>query len=434
MNSPDTDVNNPRRRFAVDTVRKLREQGYEALWAGGCVRDQLLGKTPKDYDVATTATPDEVIRLFGRRRTVPVGASFGVVMVLGPNKDSGQIEVATFRTDGDYLDGRHPTSVRYCRPEEDAKRRDFTVNGMFFDPIEERFIDYVGGLNDLESGIVRAIGDPVARFTEDKLRMLRAIRFTATFGFDLEPQTSSAILQLREQISQVSEERITQELKRMLSHSTRDVSFRLLLEHGLLSEVLPEIFGTTGTPENPSFLSEVSECLKSLASDDFETAWTLVLLPRKGVESTQNSTARIEAICRRMKLSNDETHCICWLAHALSILEGIRHKPLHVLKPLLTHPHSEKLLKISAAMATAQGRKADDVEFCRDYLERVNREDMVPAPLISGQDLIALNVAQGPEFRVLLTTIRNEQLDEILTTRQAALERLRELVNGGAVG
>jgi poly(A) polymerase len=225
-------------------VRRLRDEGYESLWAGGCVRDQLLGKSPKDYDVASTATPDDVIRIFGRRRTVAVGASFGVVMVLGPDKAAGQIEVATFRSDGEYLDGRRPSSVSFCRPEEDAHRRDFTINGMFFDPLEEKFIDYVGGLDDLAAGIVRAIGDPAARFTEDKLRMLRAVRFTATFGFQLDAATAAAVRQLRHEICQVSEERVTQELKRMLAHVSRELSFRLLHESGLLAEILPEIFGS----------------------------------------------------------------------------------------------------------------------------------------------------------------------------------------------
>ncbi|MEJ7596184.1 MAG: CCA tRNA nucleotidyltransferase, partial [Planctomycetaceae bacterium] len=226
----------------MDTVRTLRQEGFETLWAGGCVRDHVLGKTPKDYDIASTATPDDVIRIFGRRRTVAVGASFGVVMVLGPDKAAGQIEVATFRSDGEYLDGRRPSRVIFCRPEEDAKRRDFTINGMFFDPIEETLIDYVGGREDLALGIVRAIGDPVARFTEDKLRMLRAVRFTATFGFALDEATADAAYQLRRKLNQVSAERISHELKRMLVHATREHSFRLLIQTGLLPEVLPELY------------------------------------------------------------------------------------------------------------------------------------------------------------------------------------------------
>ena len=479
-------------------MRRLRKEGHEALWAGGCVRDQLLGKLPKDYDVASTATPDEVIQIFGRRHTVAVGASFGVVMVLGPDKAAGQIEVATFRSDGEYLDGRHPGSVSFCRPEEDAKRRDFTINGMFFDPLEEKIIDYVGGLDDLAAGIVRAIGDPVARFTEDKLRMLRAVRFTATSGFALDTATVAAVHQLRQQICQVSQERITQELKRMLSHSSRALSFELLNQTELLAEILPEFcsfvdFDQAGVDatmrhvvendaasprswapalertaleapastdplgrqkppvqcvprleprnkqissdlvNNKSTFATIGEQLRHLQSDDFEPALALVLLPLRQSHGERKSAAAIESVCRRLKLSNEETDCICWLAESLSILDGIRVRPLHVLKPLLAHPYSERLLHAAAAIAAAESRQADDVQFCRDYLTLINRQDMCPAPFVNGQDLMALNVPQGPEFRVLLTTIRNEQLDEILTTRTAALERLRELVNARAV-
>ena len=415
-------------------MRRLGKEGHEALWAGGCVRDQLLGKLPKDYDVASTATPEEVIQIFGRRRTVAVGASFGVVMVLGPDKSAGQIEVATFRSDGEYLDGRRPCSVSFCRPEEDAHRRDFTINGMFFDPLEEKFIDYVGGLDDLAAGIVRAIGDPVARFTEDKLRMLRAVRFTATFGFTLDAATADAVRHLRHQIRQVSEERVTQELKRMLSHSSRELSFRLLHESGLLAEILPESFGTVGGTGEETVVATICQQLNYLESDEFETALMLVLLPLRQTNIGVKSTVAIDAVCRRLKLSNDETECVCWLAESLAILDGIRGRLLHVLEPLLAHRYSERLLQASAAIAAAESRPADDVKFCRDYLSMVNREDMCPAPFVNGQDLMALNVPQGPEFRVLLTTIRNEQLDEILTTRTAALERLRELVNARTVG
>ncbi len=412
----------------MDTVRRLRHEGFESLWAGGCVRDHVLGKTPKDYDIASTATPDDVIRIFGRRRTVAVGASFGVVMVLGPDKAAGQIEVATFRSDGAYLDGRRPSSVSFCRPEEDAKRRDFTINGMFFDPIEETLIDYVGGRDDLALGIVRAIGDPVARFTEDKLRMLRAVRFTATFGFALDAATAAAVHELRQQICQVSEERIAQELKRMLSHSSRELSFRLLHHTGLLVEILPELFDISRHAADTAALMTIDRQLRHLKSEEFETAFTLILCPLLDTGVERKPAAAIEAVCRRLKLSNEETECVCWLAESLAVLNDIRSRPLHVRKPLLAHPHAERLLQIAAAIAAAENRPAADVEFCREYLSMVNREDLSPPPLVNGQDLMALNVPQGPAFRVLLTTIRNEQLDEILTTRTTALERLSTLI------
>ena len=412
----------------MDTVRTLRQEGFEALWAGGCVRDQLLGKSPKDYDIASTATPDDVIRIFGRRRTVAVGASFGVVMVLGLDKAAGQIEVATFRSDGAYLDGRRPSSVSFCRPEEDAKRRDFTINGMFFDPIEETLIDYVGGREDLAAGIVRAIGDPVSRFTEDKLRMLRAVRFTATFGFTLDAPTAAAVHTLRQQICQVSEERIAQELKRMLSHSSRELSFRLLHHTGLLAEILPELFDITRNVADAAALKTIGRQLRHLKSEEFETAFALILCPLRDTGVEKRSTAAMEAVCRRLKLSNEETECVCWLAEWLPVLNDICGRPLHVRKPLLAHPYAERLLQIAAAIAAAENRPAFDVEFCREYLSMVTREDLSPPSFVNGQDLMALNVPQGPLFRVLLATIRNEQLDEILTTRDTALDRLKALI------
>lgn len=408
----------------METVRTLRQEGFEALWAGGCVRDHVLGKTPKDYDIASTATPDDVIRIFGRRRTVAVGASFGVVMVLGPDKAAGQIEVATFRSDGEYHDGRRPSSVMFCRPEEDARRRDFTINGMFFDPIEETLIDYVGGREDLALGIVRAIGDPVARFTEDKLRMLRAVRFTATFGFALDESTADAAYQLRRKLNQVSAERISHELKRMLAHGTREHSFRLLIQTGLLPEVLPELY----RDEDEAGLAVIGQGLHHLISDRFEPALALMLLSLRLSGTGKESTVAIESVCRRLKLSNEEIECVCWLVKSLPVLENVQSKPLHVRKPLLAHPMIELLLQTSAAVAAAQNRPAMDVEFCRDYMSTRHSDDLCPAPLVDGQDLMALNLPQGPAFRVLLTTIRNEQLDEILTTRNTALERLRELV------
>ncbi|HPZ83611.1 MAG TPA: CCA tRNA nucleotidyltransferase, partial [Thermogutta sp.] len=237
MSAPDPQK---QREFAVWVVRKLQERGYIAYWAGGCVRDQLLGRVPKDYDVATNATPDEVRNIFGMKRTFAVGAAFGVITVNGP-PGAGQIEVATFRTDSSYRDGRHPESVSFSSPKEDALRRDFTINGLFYDPIQDRTVDYVGGVEDIKRRIIRAIGDPYQRFTEDKLRMLRAIRFVAELEFDLDPRTYEAIRAMADQITQVSQERILMELERLLTAPARRKGVILLRESGLLRVVLPEL-------------------------------------------------------------------------------------------------------------------------------------------------------------------------------------------------
>ncbi|MEX2026545.1 MAG: CCA tRNA nucleotidyltransferase, partial [Pirellulaceae bacterium] len=228
------------RQFAVEVVGRLRAKGYEALWAGGCVRDQLLGLTPKEYDVATSARPEQIREIFGYKRTLPIGAAFGVISVLGP-KGAGHIEVATFRRDAEYLDGRHPSGVTFTNAEEDAKRRDFTINGIFYDPLLEKVIDYVGGQQDLENKVVRAIGDPRQRFAEDKLRMLRAVRFTATFDFALDAETLAAIQQQADELTVVSVERIAAELRRMLVHPHRKRAMELLRGARLLEVVLPEV-------------------------------------------------------------------------------------------------------------------------------------------------------------------------------------------------
>ena len=228
------------REFAVDVVRRLQEAGFRALWNGGCVRDFLMGRVPKDYDVATDARPDAVRSLFGHRRTLAVGASFGVIIVLGP-KQAGNVEVATFRTEGPYLDGRRPEHVDFASPEEDAQRRDFTINGMFYDPISEQVHDYVGGEKDLAAGVVRAIGRPADRMAEDKLRMLRAVRFAATLDFQLDAATADAVRAMAPEIHVVSAERIAQELKKMLVDPHRRRAIELAHETNLLLEILPEL-------------------------------------------------------------------------------------------------------------------------------------------------------------------------------------------------
>jgi len=429
--STGSSTSDPRRLFAVSVVEILRKEGFEALWAGGCVRDELLGKAPKDFDVASTATPDDVIRIFGKKRTVAVGASFGVVMVLGPTRSCGQVEVATFRSDGEYLDGRRPESVRFCRPEEDAQRRDFTINGLFFDPLTCEVIDYVGGRVDLAAGIVRAIGDPAARFQEDKLRMLRAIRFAATFHFHLDGATAEAVRRHRHDLNQVSVERIAQEMRRMLAHSTRQTSVKLLEDTGLLPEVLPEICSVSGLLRDDETLA----ALEHLEQPAFEPAMSILLRslyqPQRGEENTdyRQRVEKIDVVCRRLKLSNEENDCICWVLDSLPVLAGIAARPLHILKPLLAHPHSPFLLDVSSALAFAKAEPPVDVEYCRRYLSANSSNILLPATLIDGRDVMQLGIPAGPGVRTLLAAVRNEQLDELLLSRDEALIRLQQLIH-----
>lgn len=424
MPQPITTPKTPR-AFAVKVVKELCAAGFEALWAGGCVRDDLLGISPKDYDVATTATPQQVIDLFGKRRTVPVGVSFGVVMVLGPNRSCGQIEVATFRTDGKYLDGRRPESVQFCSAEEDARRRDFTINGMFYDPIAERLIDYVGGLQDLAAGVVRAIGDPTARFTEDKLRMLRAIRFAATFDFSLDASTKEAASELRHAISEVSAERIAQELRRMLAHKTRAISMQKLTEVGLHEAIFSYIVDKA--PED--YFEKACVVLDQLREPHFEPSLAMlfgILFDRNASKSKQR-TSRVNEACRNLKLSNEETNAICWILDCSSKCENVSSVPLHTIKPILADHRCVLLLDCLRAAAIAAGKPPVDADFLSDYLAKTPAEALNPEPLIKGSDLQALGVPAGPVFRQLLTVIRNEQLDEVLTERDQALQRLKSL-------
>lgn len=417
----------PERKFAVEVVNRLREAGHEALWAGGCVRDELLGITPKDFDVATTATPQQVIELFGKRKTVPVGVSFGVVMVLGPNRQWGQIEVATFRADGEYLDGRRPSEVQFCSAEEDARRRDFTINGMFYDPVSQSVIDYVGGREDLKKQIVRAIGDPIARFTEDKLRMLRAVRFAATYRFTLESATGEAVRSLATKISQVSMERITQELRRMLAHETRAVSVANLVAVGLFAQLFPAV--DCSPSKFQLAFDSLQSVLESLSGSHFEPAFAAILSltnPNRLNERTSMHDVTVE--CKRFKMSNDELQCITWLMKSAADCTDAGLTPLHVIKPIVVDNRLPLLLDLLQAIE----ERHHDADFLRQYREQTSDEILAPEALIGGQDLKNLGVEPGPEFKRILTAIRNEQLDERLHTNADAVSRAKEIRQSAA--
>jgi len=407
------------RAFAADVVRRLRGAGFESVWAGGCVRDALLGIVPKDYDVATSATPDEVVALFGKRRTVTVGASFGVVMVLGDRKSQGQVEVATFRTDGHYSDGRRPDHVIFCSAEEDARRRDFTINAMFFDPVDERVIDYVEGQADLNQRVVRAVGVPYDRIKEDKLRMLRAVRFSARFNFAIEPDTLLAVQEHAGEVDQVSVERIAQELRRMLAHSSRTTALKLLHELLLLPAVFPRLTDS-GRQMAESLLSH-------LTSERFEPSCAALLLEQTDESPGRQRADGVSTECRRLKLSNDETDCITWLAKAFTFHRQPSELPLHELKPLLADSRRDLFIELFSAGCAAGLRDPSERAFLDDYLRDTDKNRLNPEPLITGQDLIAIGVERGPDFGRILKQIRQEQLDELLTTREAALERIAAL-------
>jgi poly(A) polymerase len=419
-----------KRAFATEIVRRLVAAGHTALWAGGCVRDLLMGREPEDYDVATTATPEQVRELIGPWRTLAVGESFGVILVLGPKGSGLQVEVATFRTEGPYADGRRPSHVCFATPREDARRRDFTINGMFYDPLTEQVLDYVGGEHDLRRGILRAIGDPHARMTEDKLRMLRAVRFAATLDFELEADTAAAIQEMAPQILVVSWERIAQELRRMLRHPHRRRAVRLAQQLGLLEPIIPELAPVLADREHPEW-THTLETLEALRTDRFETAAAVLLHPLPaGPAGTASKTVRggtVRGVCRRLRLSNDETENIAWLVAHRTALEGAEQFSPARLKRLLAQPLAVELLAITEAEARARNRESTSAQFVREYLQQIPPEELHPPPLITGDDLIALGLAPGPKFKELLETLRDAQLNGEVRTPAEALELARRL-------
>lgn len=420
----------PQREFALDVVRRLVEAGYQALWAGGCVRDLLLGKTPKDYDVATNAVPDEVRKIFGKRSTQTVGANFGVIIVHGP-KRAGNVEVATFRTDGSYLDGRRPESVEFSTPEEDALRRDFTINGMFYDPLEQIVLDYVGGERDLGAGIVRAIGDPHDRVREDKLRMLRAVRFAATLEFELDEVTAAAIREMAEEIHVVSVERITQELKRMLLDPHRARAMELSHDLGLLQECLPELrplFNVQNRKPSEGLWDRTLHMLSLLQQPDFELAFATLLHEWANADDAISDES-VELLCRRLRFSNRELERVVWLwKHRLS-LENARELPLSQLKRLAAHDGFSELMALVRVALLVRNGDLGSLMFVEEFVRNTPRDIINPPELLSGNDLIQLGMTPGPRFKELLIAVRDAQLNEEIQTREEAVSYLNRFLD-----
>lgn len=420
------------REFAQQVVQQLSDAGYTALWAGGCVRDLLIGREPKDYDVATNARPEQVREVFGKRRTLSVGESFGVIVVLGP-KSAGQVEVATFRTDGNYLDGRRPETVVFSSPEEDAQRRDFTINGMFYDPLKEEVMDFVGGQQDFAAGILRAIGDPHSRMEEDKLRMLRAVRFAATFDFELDAATADAVRSMADQISVVSAERIAQELRRMLVDRHRHRAMQLCEDVNLLQMILPELASVIADSD---CWQKLQNSLDVLGEPDFPLVFALLLdsileqarLERRSGESDHRLA---EQVGRRLKLSNQEIDSATWLLKHRRHLDEAAGLPLSRLKRVLAHRLAPDLLGLMRARSVGWGFELADVDFCENYLQTTEREVLDPEPLISGDDLIKSGFRPGPQFKNVLDSVRDAQLELKIESPDEALELAARMFEAG---
>lgn len=433
----------PHEHHARAIVRVLREHGFVAYFAGGCVRDKLLGHEPKDFDVATSARADDVRRLFDH--TVPVGAQFGVVLVIDGER---QVEVATFRSDGVYLDGRHPTSVRFSDPREDALRRDFTINGMFYDPVTEHVIDYVEGRKDLAVGVIRAIGDPHARFSEDRLRLLRAIRLAARLDFTIAEDTFAAIQTLAPTIVDIAWERIGDEIVKILTEGKARRAFELLFESRLLRAILPEIETMRGVEQSPDFHPEGDVFVHTLLLLDKLEAPTETLAlgallhdvakplcqDRKGERITfyghceQGVELAVE-ICQRLKRSRTTWERVGYLVKNHLRVMAAPDMRSATLKRLLREDGIEELLELARLDALSSSGDLRAYEFCQRKLTELSPEQMTPPRLLTGKDLIALGIPPGPRFKDLLNALEEAQLEGRLHTREEALAWVQETIH-----
>ncbi len=427
---------------ARQIVERLVEAGHEAVFAGGCVRDRLRGVTPHDFDIATSARPDEVMALF--RRTVPVGVQFGVILVL---EDGCEFEVATFRADGAYLDGRRPEGVTFTTAEGDARRRDFTINGLFYDPLGETVLDYVNGREDLAAGIVRAIGDPAARFTEDKLRVLRAVRFATTLGFEIDPGTESAVRAFAPQIHAVSAERIRDEIAKIFLHPNRVRGLDLLHDSGLLREILPEIDALRGCEQPPEFHPEGDVYIHTrimLGMLGAEVSLPLVLgvlFHDIGKPPTflRDETGRIRfnghehvsaemtrRIMERLRFSNQEIDATEIIVRNHMAFKDVQNMRVAKLKRFLARDTFADELELHRVDCSSSHGLLDNYTFLQAKELEFANEPLIPPPLLTGHDLIALGWKPGPAFKDVLEAVQTAQLEGALTSPDDALAWVRD--------
>jgi poly(A) polymerase len=423
-------------------VDRLRAAGHIAYFAGGCVRDLVRGQTPKDIDIATDARPKEVQELF--RRTYAIGAHFGVIVVL---EGDWQFEVATFRSDGAYLDGRHPVAVNFSSPEEDARRRDFTINGMFFDPPNEEVIDFVGGRADLASRLVRAIGDPAQRFAEDRLRLLRAVRFATVLEFEIEPATWAAIVTVSGTINTISAERIRDELVRIFLSPHRVRGWDLLDTSGLMKAILPEVDALKGCAQPPQFHPEGdvfqhTRLMLELLPTEVSLPLVLsVLLHDIGKPATASvdESGRIrfnghdklgatmtEALMHRLRFSRAEIEATVEAVDQHMVFKDVPNMRVARLKRFMARPHFADELELHRVDCLGSHGMLDNYEFLKKKSEEFANEPIIPPPLVRGDDLIALGMKPGPQFGEILEAIETRQLEGTLRDREEALAWVRK--------
>ncbi len=428
-------------KAACSIIKTLQDNGHKAFLVGGCVRDALLGISPGEYDITTSALPEEVQKLF--IRNVPIGESFGVILVL---VDEMQFEVATFRQERDYTDGRHPGEVNYTDSEiEDVVRRDFTINGMLYDPAREELFDHVSGEEDLEKGFIRTIGDAGERFDEDKLRMIRAVRFTSRFGFKMDSATFNAIKKKSSLISTVSKERIRDEIVKIITQNNPGSGLKLLNETGLLKEVLPDVHTMIGVQQPPQFHPEgdvfVHTCLvldklhENTGGDYSPELAVGALLHDVGKPPTFEVTDRIrfnghdrvgagmaKGICRDLKFSKKQIQRIVSLIREHLKFKDVRNMRESTLKRFLATPYFYEHLEMHRADCQASHGMTEIYEYLKDKFENMEEDEIKPPPLVTGIDLIGLGYKPGPLFKTILDKIEELQLEGAVSDRDGALD------------
>jgi poly(A) polymerase len=437
----------PMEKTACEMTARLRENGHVAYFAGGCVRDIVRGETPKDFDVATDAKPETVQNLFPR--TYAVGSHFGVIVVL---ENGFQFEVATFRSDEAYIDGRHPSAVHFSSPEEDAKRRDFTINGMFYDPVAEEVIDFVGGRADIDAKLVRAIGDPAQRFAEDRLRMLRAVRFATVLDYTIDTQTWDALVANATAIHEISAERIRDELMRIFLSPNRVRGWDLLDSSGLMRAILPELDRMQGVSQPEQFHPEGDVFKHTRLMLQFlrkEVSVPLVFAVlfhdvAKPVTATIDETGRIrfsghdragaeiaEKIMRRLRFSGAETEATVEMVRQHMVFKDVPKMREAKLKRFMARPTFDDELELHRVDCEGSHRMLDNYEFLLRKREEFANEPIIPPPLVRGTDLIALGLKPGPQFGEILEAAETQQLEGNLRTREEALEWVKREYSPG---
>jgi poly(A) polymerase len=433
------------RAAAVSLARRLSEAGYVALFAGGCVRDRLLGKVPKDYDIATSATPAQVMRLFPGSNEV--GAHFGVVIA----KCHGHhVEIATFRTDGSYRDGRRPETVTFSTPEEDAQRRDFTINGLFEDPLSGDLIDHTGGRADLDARVLRAIGNPADRFAEDSLRLLRAVRFAVTLGFEIEPATWTAMCQHADGLARISPERIRDEFSRILVLPNRARGLGLLVDSGLIRHFLPEVLDLIGCEQPPEFHPEGdvfthTRIMLGLLGDDAPLELCLAVLlhdiAKPPTRTFDPEVGRIrfnghdalgatmaEDILRRLRYPNDVIESVSFMVSRHMQFMNVRQMKVSKLKRFMAAPTFPLEIELHRVDCGSSNGITENLDYVLARRDEFAAAPLIPPPLVTGRDLIALGQHPGPRFKELLEAVETEQLEGRIIDRESALEWVKGLL------